>query len=134
LLAGACILLCGPMATRLRGDETGKFEVYRDSAGEYRWRLKAGNGAVIATPGQGYKEKADAEHGIELMRKAGSDAKLKFEVYEDAKKEHRWRLKAANGQVVATSGEGYHAEAEAEKAVERVKAAAAKAEIVEVKP
>ena len=35
----------------------GKFEVYKDKAGEFRFRLKAGNGEVIAT-GEGYKSKA----------------------------------------------------------------------------
>jgi uncharacterized protein YegP (UPF0339 family) len=67
------------------------------------------------------------------VKKAGTDDKMKFEVYEDDKKEHRWRLKAANGQNVATSSEGYKAKADAEKAVESVKTGAAKAEVVEIK-
>src|SRR5262245_14412723 len=110
-----------------------KFELYKDKAGEFRWRLKAANGAILATPGQGYKAAADAKHGIELVQKAGTDDKMKFEFYEDDKKEHRWRLKAANGQVVASSSEGYKAKADAEKAVESIKANAAKAEVVEIK-
>jgi len=114
-------------------DSKMKFEVYKDKGGTFRWRLKAANGAVLATPGQGYKAMADAKRGVEIVQKAGSDDKAKFEVYEDAKKEHRWRLKAANGQVVASSSEGYKAKADADKAVESVKAGAAKAEVVEVK-
>jgi len=110
-----------------------KFELYKDKAGEFRWRLKAANGAVLATPGQGYKDKADAKNGIELVQKAGTDDKMKFELYEDDKKEHRWRLKAANGQTVAASSEGYKAKADAEKAVDSIKANAAKAEVVEIK-
>lgn len=110
-----------------------KFELYKGKDDQFRWRLKASNGAVLATAGQGYKAAADAKNGIELVQKAGSDDKLKFEVYEDDKKEHRWRLKAANGQVVASSSEGYKAKADAEKAVDSVKAGAAKAEVVEVK-
>jgi uncharacterized protein YegP (UPF0339 family) len=31
-----------------------KFELYKSSNGEYRWRLKASNGQVIATGGEGY--------------------------------------------------------------------------------
>ena len=50
-------------------------------------------------------------------------AKTEFEVYEDSKKEFRWRLKAANGNVVAGSSEGYKAKADCEKAVELVKKA-----------
>ena len=108
-----------------------KFEVYQDRGGEFRWRLKAANGAVLATPGQGYKDKAGARHGIELVRKAGADDKMTFEVYEDAKKEHRWRLKATNGQVIGSSSQGYKAKADSEKAIDLIKAGAAKAEVVE---
>jgi uncharacterized protein YegP (UPF0339 family) len=116
-----------------REDGKFKFEVYKDKAGEFRWRLKAANGAILATAGQSYKAKADAQHGIELVQKSGTDDKLKYEFYEDTKKEHRWRLKAANGQVVASSSDGYKTMANAEKAVENIKAHAAKAEVVDVK-
>src|SRR5262245_854097 len=88
-----------------------KFEVFKDKAGEFRWRLKAANGQTLATGGQGYKDKAGATHGIELVQKSATDDKLKYEFFEDAKKDHRWHLKAANGQVVATSSEGYKAKA-----------------------
>lgn len=47
-----------------------KFELYRDDAGEFRWRLRARNGRVIATSGEGYVNKADAEHGISLVKNA----------------------------------------------------------------
>src|SRR5215218_8118882 len=102
------------------------FELYKDKAGEFRWRLKATNGAVMATPGQGYKALADAKNNIESVKRSAIDDKMKYEVYEDAKKEHRWRLKSANGQVVASSSESYKAKADAEKAVETVKGGVAK--------
>ena len=38
----------------------GKFELYEDKSGEYRFRLKAGNGEVIATSSESYKTKASA--------------------------------------------------------------------------
>ena len=114
-------------------DSKMKFELYKDKAGEFRWRLKAGNGATLATGGQGYKAKADAKNGIDLVMQSGTESKLKYDVYEDDKKEHRWRLKAGNGQVVASSSESYKAKADAEKAVESIKANAAKAEVVEIK-
>jgi uncharacterized protein YegP (UPF0339 family) len=100
-----------------RQDAKMKFELYKGKDDQFRWRLKAANGAVLATAGQGYKAAADARHGIEILQKAGTDEKLKFEVYDDEKKEHRWRLKAANG----------------EKASASIKADAAKTEVVEVK-
>ena len=131
-------LLATPLwSTAARAEEpeakTLKFEVYPDKAGEFRWRLKAANGETLATGGQGYKAKADAKRGVDLVQKSGTNAKLTYEVYEDAKKEQRWRLTAANGQVVAASSEGYKAKADAEKAVALVKAGAAKAEVADVK-
>ena len=41
----------------------GKFEIYQSSNGEYRFRLKAGNGEIIAVS-EGYKSKASAKNGI----------------------------------------------------------------------
>lgn len=46
----------------------GKFEHYKNASGEYRFRLKATNGQIIAT-GEGYKTKASALKGIESVRK-----------------------------------------------------------------
>ena len=53
----------------------GKFEVYQDSRGDYRFRLKAGNGQVIAI-GEGYKSKKSCMNGIESIRKNAPDATL----------------------------------------------------------
>ena len=121
------------IAAPAAADEKLRFELYADKAGEFRWRLKAGNGEILATAGQGYKAKADAKKGVEHVMKAGADDKMKFEVYEDGKKEFRWRLKAGNGQTIAAASEGYKAKADAEKAVESIKEKASKAEVVELK-
>ncbi|MFC1405775.1 MULTISPECIES: DUF1508 domain-containing protein [Streptacidiphilus] len=51
-----------------------------------------------------------------------------FEVYEDKANQWRFRLKAGNGETVA-SGEGYPTKAVAIKGVEAVKRAAAEADI-----
>ncbi|MGF1448069.1 MAG: YegP family protein [Opitutales bacterium] len=45
-----------------------KFEVYKDKAGEFRWRLKANNGEPIASSGEGYKEKRSCLHAIDLVK------------------------------------------------------------------
>lgn len=52
-----------------------KFEMYTDKAGEFRFRLKAKNGQIIAT-GEGYKAKAGCKNGIESIRKNVVDAKI----------------------------------------------------------
>ncbi|WP_406246526.1 YegP family protein [Microbacterium sp. M] len=53
----------------------GKFELYQDKGGDYRFRLKAGNGEVIAT-GQGYSSKAGALNGIDSVRRNAADAEV----------------------------------------------------------
>lgn len=53
----------------------GKFELYQDKQGAYRFRLKAGNGQVIAT-GESYTTKKACLNGIESVRKNASDAGL----------------------------------------------------------
>jgi len=124
--------LLGLSSAGARPDEKLKFELYKDKAGEFRWRLKEGD-TTLATGGQGYKAKADAKHGIESVQKSATDDKMKFEVYTDDKKDHRWRLKASNGQIIASSSGSFKSEAEAEKAVATVKGGVAKAEVVEIK-
>ena len=52
-----------------------KFEVYADKAGEFRFRLKAGNGQVIAVS-EGYKAKASCLNGIESVKKNAPDADI----------------------------------------------------------
>lgn len=53
----------------------GKFELYTDKSGEYRFRLKAGNGEVIATS-EGYSSKAGALNGIESVQRNAPDAEV----------------------------------------------------------
>ena len=50
-----------------------KFEVYVDKAGEFRFRLKATNGQIIAVS-EGYKAKASCVNGIESVKKNAPDA------------------------------------------------------------
>ena len=81
-------------------------------------------------------EKLISQWGFELDGQAKVAAlrtadKQKVEIYQDNAKEYRWRLKAANGQTVAASSEGYVARADAEAAFETVKKGAPKAEVSE---
>ena len=52
-----------------------KFEMYLDKAGEYRFRLKARNGEIIAVS-EGYKAKAGCLNGIESVKKNAPDAEI----------------------------------------------------------
>ena len=52
-----------------------KFEIYTDKAGEFRFRLKATNGQIIAVS-EGYKAMASCMNGIESVKKNAIDAKI----------------------------------------------------------
>ena len=79
----------------------GKFECYKDKAGEYRFRLKAGNGETILAS-EGYAAKASCMNGIESVRK-NAVLPERFETKETESGKHRFNLKASNGQVIGTS-------------------------------
>ncbi|MBO9627776.1 MAG: DUF1508 domain-containing protein, partial [Microbacterium sp.] len=53
-------------------------ELYRDDAGDYRWRLTAANGRNLADSGEGYRRKRaalkGAAHALGLVVEHGSDA------------------------------------------------------------
>ena len=52
-----------------------KFEIYTDKAGEFRFRLKATNGQIIAVS-EGYKALASCLNGIESVKKNAPDAEI----------------------------------------------------------
>lgn len=52
-----------------------KFEVYTDKAGEYRFRLTAKNGEIIAVS-EGYKTKDSCLNGIESVKNNAPDAEI----------------------------------------------------------
>ena len=100
----------------------GKFVIKNTKAG-VKFDLKAGNGEIIATS-ETYKSLASCKNGIESVRKNSAKAEVedlsvegapavkhpKFQVYVDKAGEYRFRLKATNGEIIATS-EGYKAKA-----------------------
>ncbi|WP_256297201.1 YegP family protein [Haloarchaeobius salinus] len=51
------------------------FEVFRDNAGEYRWRLVADNGRILADSGEGYASKHGARDAAARVRQRVTDAK-----------------------------------------------------------
>ncbi len=52
-----------------------KFEIYTDKAGEFRFRLKATNGQIIAVS-EGYKTKASCENGVASVKKNAEAAEI----------------------------------------------------------
>ena len=118
----------------------GKFVVKETNTG-IKFDLKAGNGEVIATS-EVYSSKATCMKGIASVQKNAPVANLedqtetdyataknpKFEVYKDKKGEFRFRLKATNGQIIAT-GEGYTTKPACMKGIESVKKNAVDAKV-----
>jgi len=59
--------------------EKPQVEVYRDTAGEYRWRLRAVNGNILADSGEGYETSTSALEAVDRVRLAFPDATLQQE-------------------------------------------------------
>ena len=95
----------------------GKFELYKDKAGEFRFRLKAGNGENILAS-EGYKDKSGATNGIESVKKNAAD-EGRFEVKEGNSGKFHFVLKAGNHQVIGQS-QMYETKASAENGVKSV--------------
>jgi uncharacterized protein YegP (UPF0339 family) len=52
-----------------------KFEIFQDGKGEYRFRLKAGNGEIVAT-GESYKTKSSVINGVDAVKRAAAEAEI----------------------------------------------------------
>ncbi|EOQ94740.1 PF07411 domain protein [Leptospira wolbachii serovar Codice str. CDC] len=52
-----------------------KFEIYKDKAGEFRFRLKAANGEIIASS-EGYSSKQACESGITSVKNNAGTAEI----------------------------------------------------------
>jgi uncharacterized protein YegP (UPF0339 family) len=48
------------------------YTIFKDQAGEYRWRLRAKNRITIAISGEGYENKKDCSDSIDLVRESSS--------------------------------------------------------------
>lgn len=107
----------------------GKFECYRDKAGEYRFRLKAANSQVVLSS-EGYKSKAACMNGIESVQKNCSDPDC-FERKTTASGKYRFSLKSTNGQVIGTS-QNYKSDSGCRNGMAAVGRAAVGATVVEV--
>jgi len=107
----------------------GKFECYKDKAGEFRFRLKAANGNTILSS-EGYKSKAGCANGIESVRKNCSNPDL-FEKKQTPTGLFRFDLKAKNKQVIGSS-QNYKSESGCNNGMKSVANNAPDATVVDV--
>lgn len=106
----------------------GKFECYKDKAGEFRFRLKAGNGQNILSS-EGYSSKSGCTNGIESVKK-NSASPDRFVKKETKGGKFRFNLTASNGQVIGTS-QNYSSESGCDNGIKSVTNSAADAAVVE---
>ena len=122
----------------------GKFVIITAKNGEFTFNLKASNGEVILTASETYPTKGACENGIASVKKnagvpvedqtrAENQTHPKYELYKDKGGEFRFRLKAANGEIIGKS-EGYKAKASAKKGIASIAKNAPDAPIVVVEP
>jgi len=107
----------------------GKFECYKDKAGEFRFRLKAANGNNILSS-EGYKSKSGCTNGIESVRKNSQDPD-RFVKTETASGKFRFALTAKNSQKIGTS-QNYQSESGRNNGIKSVAKNAPDATVVEV--
>jgi uncharacterized protein YegP (UPF0339 family) len=150
------------LAAQLRSLRTSsaRFEFYEDRAGEYRWRLRHRNGNIIASSGEGYTARHNAQKGMQSVRRNALGAtvlqiesesalpseeeafdpleeqtsKATFELYEDEAGEYRYRLRHENGNLIAASSEGYNTRRGARTAIGGIREYAGKADYLRFDP
>lgn len=51
-----------------------KFEIYSDSASNYRWRLRSSNGQTVASSGESFDSKSNAKRAAENVKENAGGA------------------------------------------------------------
>ena len=122
----------------------GKFVIITAKNGEFTFNLKASNGEVILTASETYTTMSACENGIASVKnnsgvhiedqtRGESQKNPKYELYKDKAGEFRFRLKAANDEIIGKS-EGYKAKASAKKGIASIAKNAPDAPIVVIEP
>jgi uncharacterized protein YegP (UPF0339 family) len=79
VLAAAALPVAGQQKDKDKDKDTkavATFELYKDSANEFRFRLKDDAGELLATSGKGYKTKADCQGVIDAIKSGAAKAKV----------------------------------------------------------
>lgn len=51
-----------------------KFEIYQDTAGDFRWRFQSNSGKILAVSGEGYNNRANCEHAVIPIKREAPQA------------------------------------------------------------
>jgi len=91
-----------------------KFQIYKDAAGKFRFRLRAQNGEIVAVS-EAYEAHANSTKGIKSIQKNCNSGvedltvegeripNPKYQVLSDEGGKFRFHLKASNGEIIAQS-------------------------------
>jgi uncharacterized protein YegP (UPF0339 family) len=52
-----------------------RFEIFKDNAGQHRWRFKSGNGEIVAQS-EAYVSKSGAENGARVLQQNAGGAAI----------------------------------------------------------
>jgi uncharacterized protein YegP (UPF0339 family)/outer membrane murein-binding lipoprotein Lpp len=141
---------------RVLEESSATFDVYRDNADEWRWRLVHTNGNIIAASGQGYSSDRSARRGMRSVKRnslgaavvwqrdepepdplvdpVAADPAARFELYRDADEEYRWRLRHDNGNTLAAATRGFSSKSAAEDGLAAMRSAVGPADYLEFDP
>jgi len=107
----------------------GKFEIYEDKSGEFRFRLKASNGENLLAS-EGYKAKKSALNGVRSVQQNCNDDAC-FDRKTTSSGKYRFNLKAKNHQIIGTS-QNYDSEGGRDNGIAAISRAANDAQIVDL--
>jgi uncharacterized protein YegP (UPF0339 family) len=91
-----------------------KYQVYKDTAGKFRFRLRAANNKIVAVS-EAYESKKGCMNGVKSVQKncgapiedrtigAEELPHPKYEVFTDVASKFRFNLSAPNGEIIASS-------------------------------
>jgi uncharacterized protein YegP (UPF0339 family) len=91
-----------------------RYQVYKDTAGKFRFRLRAANNKIVAVS-EAYESKTGCMNGVKSVQK-NCDSKIedktigaeplphpKYTVFTDVASKFRFNLSASNGEIIAAS-------------------------------
>ncbi len=78
-----------------------RFEIFKQTDGQYHFHLKADNNEIIATS-EGYTSLEGARNGIEAVKNNAHDLG-RYDLIENQNREWYFNLRARNGEIIATS-------------------------------
>lgn len=95
------------------------YRIVNDQSGSPRWWLYGDNNKMVAHSGESFDSTSNAKRACENFK--ANCSRWTYDVYADSGSNYRWRAKASNGQTVASSGESFDSQSNAQRAADNVR-------------